>query len=80
MVVHNCMYISKVVELGTLLVVQWLRIHLPMQRTWVNPWSGEIPHASGKLSLCATTTKSALYSLCAARREATTLRSPYNEE
>ena len=29
-VVHNYMYISKVVEPGTLLVVQWLRIHLPM--------------------------------------------------
>ena len=24
------------------MVVQWLRIHLPMQVTWFNPWSRKI--------------------------------------
>ena len=60
-------------RLGILLVVQWSRLHLEIQEVWAQS-------LVRKLSLCATTTKSALYSLCAARREATTLRSPYNEE
>ena len=34
------------------LVVQWLRIHLPMQGTF-DPWSRKIPHATEQLSLCA---------------------------
>ena len=29
-------------------------IHLPMQGTWFNPWSGKIPHISEQLSLCDT--------------------------
>ena len=28
------------------LVVQWLRIRLPMQGTWFKPWSRKIPHAA----------------------------------
>ena len=39
------------------LVVQWLRVHLPMQETWFNPWSGKIPHAVEQLSLCTTSTE-----------------------
>ena len=47
-------------DTGTSLVVQWLRICLPMQGTWVKPWSGKIPHAADQLSPCATTTETAL--------------------
>ena len=39
---------------GTSLVVQWLRIYLPMQSTRFNPWYGKISHASGQLSSCTT--------------------------
>ena len=46
---------------GTSLVVQWLRIHLPMQGTWVRALgSGKIPHVVEQLSPCATTTEPAL--------------------
>ena len=44
------------------LVVQWLRIHLPMQGTQVPPPVGEDPHASEQLTPCATTTETALWS------------------
>ena len=37
------------------LVVQWLRIHLPVQG--FDPWSGKIPHAKGQLNPCTTTTE-----------------------
>ena len=43
----------KQAKIGTSMVVQWLRICLPVQGTLVNPWSGKIPHAAGQLSLCA---------------------------
>ena len=45
---------------GTSLVVQWLRIDLPMQGTWFNPWSGKISHVSGQLSSGTTITELAL--------------------
>ena len=45
---------------GTSLVVQWLRICLPMQGTW--PWSGKIPHAAEQLSPCGLVSQ--LQSLC----------------
>ena len=45
---------------GTSLVVQWLRIRLPMQGTRVWALVQEIPHAVEQLSPCATTTKPAL--------------------
>ena len=32
------------------LVAQWLRIHLPMQGTQFEPWSGKIPRATEQLS------------------------------
>ena len=38
-------------------VVQWLRIHLPMQGTWAQSLVGKIPHILGQQSLCATTTE-----------------------
>ena len=38
------------------LVVQWLRIHLPVQETWVRSLLGKIPHVVELLSPCATTT------------------------
>ena len=31
---------DKYIRIVTSLVVQWLRIHLPMQGTWFNPWLG----------------------------------------
>ena len=44
---------------GVSLVVQWIRIILPMHGTqiWSHPWSGKIPHALGQQNLCATTTE-----------------------
>ena len=37
---------------GTSLVIQWLRLHLPMQEVWVQPLVGElgshIPHGQKK--------------------------------
>ena len=65
------------------LVVQWLRIHLPMQGTQVQPWFGKIPLALAQLSPSATTTEPTYcnywsphtWSLCSATRELTTMRS-----
>ena len=37
---------------GASLVVQWLRIHLPVLGHGFDPWSGKIPHAAEQLSLC----------------------------
>ena len=37
---------------GASLVVQWLRIRLPMLGHGFDPWSGKIPHAAEQLSLC----------------------------
>ena len=53
----------------TSLVAQWIRIHLPMQGTQFDPWSGTIPHAVEQLSLRATTTASMLWGLWAATTE-----------
>ena len=50
-------------EMRTSLVVQWLRVCLPMQGTRFKPWSGKIPHAAEQLKPCATTTEPVLYSL-----------------
>ena len=50
----------KDLNVGTSLVAQWLRIHLPMQGHGFDSWSGKIPHATEKLSLCTTTTEPAL--------------------
>ena len=36
--------------------------HLPMQETWVPPWSGKIPYAMGQLRPHSTTTEPLLQS------------------
>ena len=41
----------------TSLVVQWIRIHLPVQGTQVQYQSGRIPHAREQLCPFATITK-----------------------
>ena len=46
----------KIWNAGTSLVVQWFRILLSVQRTWVQSHQGtKIPHAAWQLSLRATT-------------------------
>ena len=42
---------------GTSLVVQWLTISLPLQRSWVRSLFGELrpPHAVGQLNPCNAT-------------------------
>ena len=48
---------KKKKALGSPLVVQWLRIHLPMQETWVRFLGGELrsPHVSEQLSPSTST-------------------------
>ena len=41
----------------TSLVVQWLRVHLPLQGTQVRSLVGEDPQAAGQPRPCATTTE-----------------------
>ena len=41
----------------TSLVVQWLRIHLPVQGDGFNLWPGKMPHATEQVSLGARTMK-----------------------
>ena len=50
----------KIITLWTSLVVQWLRIRLPVQGTGFDPWSGKIPHTTEKLSPCTATTEPVL--------------------
>ena len=45
-------------EIQTSLVVQWLRLHLPMQGRRFDPWSGKIQHAAEQWNLSATTSES----------------------
>ena len=47
----------KCQTIPTSVVVQWSRICLPMQGTWVQSLAQKIPHAMGQLSPCATTTE-----------------------
>ena len=58
-VVLICIYLI-ISDVGASLVVQWLRIRLPMQGHGFKPWSGKIPHAAEQLSPCTTTTEPAL--------------------
>ena len=57
--------------LGTSLVVQWLRICLPMQGTWVPSLVREpkIPHTTGQLRPHTATIESIPENTCAATRE-----------
>ena len=50
----------KMLNTGSSLVAQWLRICLTMQGHGFEPWSGKIPRAAEQLSLCTTTTEPAL--------------------
>ena len=59
---HTLSWLKTVSKLGTSLVAQRLRIHPPMQGTWVRSPGREDPHAVKQLSPCATTTEPALYS------------------
>ena len=64
----------------TSLVVQWLRIHLPMQGTWFHLWSGKIPLAWGQLTHYAATTEAHKpWSPSSKTRGATTMRSPSSQ-
>ena len=57
------------------LVVQWLRVHLPMQETWFSPWS-EDPTGSGVAkTMCCTSWSPCARSPHSATREATAVRS-----
>ena len=56
-------------EHRTFLVVQWLRLQLPMQGTWVGPLVQEEPTCHGNQAHVPR-------SPCSATREATTMRSP----
>ena len=74
----------KLHKLGTSLVVQWLRVHLPIQGTRVRSMVQEGPTCSGAtkahdpqlLSPCPATTEVQVpQSTCSAKREASTMRS-----
>ena len=60
-VFHGCsspfFFFSSFLLIVAFLVVQWLRISLPVQGTWVRSPVLKIPHATGQLSLHAATTK-----------------------
>ena len=53
----HCETKFKMTITGTSLVLQWLRIRLPMQGTWVQALVREDPNATEQLSPCATTTE-----------------------
>ena len=60
----------------TSLVVQWLKIHLPVRDHGFDPWSRKMPHVTEHLSPCTTTTEACMpQSLCSAAREAAAMRS-----
>ena len=58
------------------LVVEWLKIHLPMQGHGFNPSSKKIPNAVGQPSLCITTTEAHAPRACALQQEATAMGCP----
>ena len=60
-------------------MVQCLRISLPILGTLFNLWSEKIPHPTGQLSPCTTTTEACIpYSPCSPTREAMAMRSLHN--
>ena len=59
------------------MVVQWLRIHLPMQGIWVQSQIRDDPTCHEAISLCTTTEALEPSSPCLVTREATTVRSPH---
>ena len=65
---------------STSLVVQWVRVCLPMQgtRIWLLVW--EDPNFSWQLSSCPTTTEPVLQSPGSETRENTAVRSPHTNQ
>ena len=61
----------------TSLVAWWLRIHFPVQGTWVQTLVQEDPTYHIATKPMTTTTKYMLQNLCSTR-EATTMRSPHS--
>ena len=53
----------------TSLGVWWIKIHLPLQGTQVQPLVWEDAYTTEQLSLCATTTEPMLWSLCFAKEK-----------
>ena len=68
--------ISNITDNWTSLVVQWLRIHLPMQGHRFDPWSRKIPHVRTTKLVHRNYWACVIYSPCSATREALTMRSP----
>ena len=75
--INSLLHCSKKESLGTSLMVQWLRIHLPMQGTPVQPpvWEDSICHRATKAhapwlrSLRATTTAATVPRACVQQQE-----------
>ena len=75
--IQNNLSINGKDTIGDSLVVQWLRICLPMQGHGFEPWSRRIPHVAEQLSPRATTPETHAHrSQCSTTREATAMRSP----
>ena len=75
---HTSVKLLKYIFSGTSLVVQWLRIHLPKEGTWVVSlvWELKTPRASEQLSPHGTSTEAcALWSLYSAAGAASTRNS-----
>ena len=49
--------LGKIINPCTSLMVQWIRICLPMRRTWVQSLVQIVTHAAEQLSPCTTTTE-----------------------
>ena len=60
--------------LGTPLVFQWIRAHLPMHRTWAQSLAQEDFMWRGAMSQCTKTTEPVLWNPPAATTEAHALR------
>ena len=75
--INSLLHCSKKESLGTSLMVQWLRIHLPMQGPRVQPqvWEDSIclraakAHAPWLLNLRATTTAAGVLRACAQQQK-----------
>ena len=68
---HTSTKLLKYTFSGTSLVVQWLRIHLPKEVTWVLSlvWELKILHASEQLSPCVQVLKPVLSGACTPQQE-----------
>ena len=72
------------IQIWTSQVVQWLRVHLPMQGTWTRALVWEYPTCHGQLRSCTTASERVcddcgrphILEPCAPEREATAASSP----